>query len=127
MGFFQELRRRKVIRVAVVYAITAWLLVQITAILFPMFDIPDWASRLVVILLAIGFRIRPLLYMGTAFLVADMLALVVRGSLENQNLLAISGIGLGIGVIVIGAIAERNRELVLQRLRKLSATLESWN
>ena len=57
LNFWQELRRRKVIRVGIVYAITAWLLVQIAAALFPMFDVPDWASRFVVIVLAIGFPI----------------------------------------------------------------------
>ena len=57
LNFIEELKRRKVIRVAVVYAITAWLLVQIAAVLFPMFGVPEWASRFVVILLMIGFPI----------------------------------------------------------------------
>jgi hypothetical protein len=78
------------------------------------------------VLLAIGFRIRPLVYTGSAFLFADLVALVIRSSVDNKSLLWISGIALGCGVIAIGAVAERNRELLLQKLRRLSATLEAW-
>ena len=49
---------------AVVYAIAAWLIVQVAVALFPMFGVPDWASRLVVILLAIGFPIALILTWG---------------------------------------------------------------
>ncbi|MBS0556752.1 MAG: tetratricopeptide repeat protein [Proteobacteria bacterium] len=56
-GFFEELKRRHVWRVAVAYAIAAWLLVQVATQVFPFFDIPNWAVRLVVVVLAIGFVI----------------------------------------------------------------------
>jgi TolB-like protein/Tfp pilus assembly protein PilF len=56
-GLFEELKRRHVVRVAIAYAVAAWLLVQIATQLFPFFDIPDWAVRLVVILLAIGLPV----------------------------------------------------------------------
>src|SRR5687768_15667581 len=55
--FFAELKRRNVYRVAVAYAVVAWLLIQIATQLFPFFDIPNWAVRLVVLLLALGFPI----------------------------------------------------------------------
>ena len=57
MGFFQELKRRNVYRVAVAYAVVAWLLIQIATQVFPFFEIPSWAVRLVVLLLALGFPI----------------------------------------------------------------------
>jgi TolB-like protein/Flp pilus assembly protein TadD len=56
-GFFGELKRRNVYRVAVAYAIVGWLLVQIATQVFPFFEIPNWAIRLVVILLILGFPI----------------------------------------------------------------------
>jgi TolB-like protein len=56
-NFFSELKRRNVYRVAVAYAVVAWLLIQIATQLFPFFDIPNWAVRLVVLLLALGFPI----------------------------------------------------------------------
>jgi len=54
-GFFEELKRRHVWRIAVGYAIAAWLLVQIATQVFPFFNIPNWSVRLVVVVLAIGF------------------------------------------------------------------------
>ena len=57
MGFFQELKRRNVYRVAVAYAVVAWLLIQIATQVFPFFEIPNWAVRLVVLLLALGFPV----------------------------------------------------------------------
>ena len=59
--FFGELKRRKVYRVAIAYAILSWLLIQIATQVFPFFDIPTWAVRLVVLLLALGFPVALLL------------------------------------------------------------------
>ncbi|HEY9110562.1 MAG TPA: hypothetical protein VIM92_02170 [Rhodanobacteraceae bacterium] len=56
-GFFEELKRRHVVRVAIAYAVAAWLLVQIATQVFPFFDIPNWAVRLVVILLVVGLPV----------------------------------------------------------------------
>src|SRR5574340_199722 len=56
-NFFSELRRRNVYKVAVAYAVVAWLIIQISTQLFPFFEIPNWAVRLVVLLLLLGFPI----------------------------------------------------------------------
>ena len=56
-GFFGELRRRNVYKVAVAYAIVGWLLVQIATQVFPFLEIPNWVVRLVIALVAIGFPI----------------------------------------------------------------------
>src|SRR5262249_7850591 len=50
-----ELRRRKVIRVAGLYLVAAWLAVQVSSTVLPMFDAPPWVPRAIVVLLAIGF------------------------------------------------------------------------
>jgi cation transport ATPase len=55
--FFAELKRRNVYKVAVVYAVVAWLLMQVASQIFPFFEIPNWAVRLVVLLLIIGFPV----------------------------------------------------------------------
>jgi serine/threonine-protein kinase len=55
--FFVELKRRNVYKVAVAYAVVAWLLMQIASQIFPFFEIPNWVVRLVVLLLIIGFPI----------------------------------------------------------------------
>ncbi len=56
-NFFAELKRRNVYRVAIAYAVVAWLLMQIASQIFPFFDIPNWAVRLVVLLLILGFPV----------------------------------------------------------------------
>ena len=56
-SFFAELKRRNVYKVAVAYAVVAWLLVQIATQVFPFFEIPNWAVRLIVLLIVIGFPI----------------------------------------------------------------------
>jgi TolB-like protein/cytochrome c-type biogenesis protein CcmH/NrfG len=55
--FFGELKRRNVYKVAVAYAVVAWLLMQVASQIFPFFEIPNWVVRLVVLLLVIGFPI----------------------------------------------------------------------
>jgi adenylate cyclase len=47
-GFFAELKRRKVYKVAAAYAIVVWLPIQIATQVFPFFKIPNWAVRLIV-------------------------------------------------------------------------------
>ncbi len=56
-NFFSELKRRNVYKVAVAYAIVGWLLIQIATQVFPIFEIPNWALRLIVLAIIIGFPI----------------------------------------------------------------------
>src|SRR5881227_4021463 len=56
-NFFAELKRRNVYKVAVAYAVVGWLLVQVATQVFPFFEIPNWAVRLIVLAIVIGFPI----------------------------------------------------------------------
>src|SRR5262244_3767988 len=56
-NLFAELKRRNVYKVAIAYGVVSWLLMQIASQIFPFFEIPNWAVRLVVLLLIIGFPI----------------------------------------------------------------------
>jgi TolB-like protein/Tfp pilus assembly protein PilF len=56
-SFFSELKRRNVYKVAVAYAVASWALAQGLSQLLPIFDIPIWVVRLVVLLLIIGFPV----------------------------------------------------------------------
>jgi TolB-like protein/Tfp pilus assembly protein PilF len=56
-NFFSELQRRNVYKVAVAYAVVAWLLVQIATQVFPFFEVPNWAVRMVIVILALGFPV----------------------------------------------------------------------
>jgi TolB-like protein/Tfp pilus assembly protein PilF len=55
--FFGELQRRNVYRVAVAYGVVSWLLVQIATQVFPFFEIPNWATRMVIVVLMLGFPV----------------------------------------------------------------------
>ena len=55
MSFFQELKRRNVARVAALYAITSWLLLQVTDVLSSLLPVPEWTGSFVVMLLLLGF------------------------------------------------------------------------
>ena len=54
MGLLAELGRRNVIRVTIAYAIASWVLLQVVDVVAPILDLPDWAPRLVLVILAIG-------------------------------------------------------------------------
>ena len=56
-SFFAELKRRNVYKVAIAYTVVGWLLVQVTTQVFPIFEIPNWALRLIVLAIIIGFPI----------------------------------------------------------------------
>ena len=53
--FWSELRRRKVVKAAIVYVVVAWLLIQIAEVIFEPLKLPDWSLTLVIVLAALGF------------------------------------------------------------------------
>src|SRR5438132_13798851 len=56
-NFFAELKRRNVYKVAITYAVVAWLLIQAASILLPTFEAPTWVMKALVVFLALGFVI----------------------------------------------------------------------
>ncbi|MEX0702521.1 MAG: hypothetical protein WD069_10545 [Planctomycetales bacterium] len=83
-------------------------------------------AAVAITLLAIGLRAKPLMYTGTGFLVADLAAMVVRGTIDRPQLLWFVGIAVGLAVIALAAWCEKHREDVLQRLRLIAAELQRW-
>ncbi len=80
-----------------------------------------------VMVAAIALRLRALLYTGAAFLTADVVAMVVRSSIDRPNTLWVAGLILGAGVVALGAVSEIHRDRLLQRIRAFGAVLETWN
>lgn len=76
-SFFTELKRRSVYKVGVAYAVVAWLLIQVATQVFPFLQIPDWAIRLVIVLLALGFPI--------ALIIAWAFELTPEGLKRTEN------------------------------------------
>jgi TolB-like protein/Flp pilus assembly protein TadD len=56
-GFLYELRRRHVVRVAIAYAVAAWVSLQLASIVFPAFGAPEWVLKVIIALIALGFPI----------------------------------------------------------------------
>jgi len=57
MNFFSELKRRNVYKVAVAYAVVAWLTIQAASIFLPAFNAPQWTMQIVILILVVGFPI----------------------------------------------------------------------
>ncbi|MCR9198125.1 MAG: hypothetical protein NXI04_05750 [Planctomycetaceae bacterium] len=107
----------------------------LTILVSPLFEVLDgsWTHMLILmvlstllVLLAMGLRIRVLMYAGSAFLFADLLAMVVRSTIDHPSLLWAFGIAFGIGVIALAAFCENHREKLLARIRLISAELATW-
>lgn len=54
MSFFAELKRRNVFRVGIAYAIAAWVILQIVDVVLPILELPEWASKFILVILAVG-------------------------------------------------------------------------
>ena len=53
-GFFADVRRRRVARVLVIYAVAGWIVIQVAATVLPGLNVPDWSVTLVIVLVALG-------------------------------------------------------------------------
>ena len=104
-GFWEELRRRKVIRVAVVYAVIAWAAVEAASVLFPSLLLPEWSLRLLVVMALIGFPVA----VGLAW------AFEVRPERSPE---ATWLIGLGLACIPLGVIEASGLRLVTPGLAR---------
>jgi TolB-like protein/Tfp pilus assembly protein PilF len=100
-NFFAELKRRNVYKVAVAYIVAGWALSQGIAQVFPVFDIPNWAIRLIVLLIILGLPI--------AMILAWMFELTPEGVKRTETADAMPGIArrkkhAWIYIVVIGAL-----------------------
>ena len=108
--FFAELKRRNVYRVAIAYAIVGWLLIQVATSTFPVLEIPNWAIKLVIALVLLGFPI--------ALILAWAFELTPEGikraedvapseSIRRQTGRKLVGITVALAVIAAGLLAFR--------------------
>src|SRR6516225_1779220 len=101
-GFFEEVQRRKVYRVAAAYVIAAGFIIQIGSAVFPAWELPNWTFRLVVVLLLIGFPIALILawaYDVTPQGIRATPTPSTPGSHRRRNVIML----IGIGVIISAA------------------------
>jgi TolB-like protein/Tfp pilus assembly protein PilF len=114
-SFFAELKRRNVYKVAIAYAVVGWLLIQVATQVFPFFEIPNWAVRLVVLAIVAGFPIA--LVIAWAFELTpeglkrtEDVDLTAQGSRKRHAWIyvVIVGAAFSIGLIFIGRYTARN-------------------
>jgi TolB-like protein/Tfp pilus assembly protein PilF len=96
-GFFEEVKRRKVYRVAAAYIIAAGGVIQLASAAFPAWELPNWALRLVIALLLLGFPIALMLawaYDITAQGVRATPTSSVPGSHRRRNVIMLVATGV---------------------------------
>jgi TolB-like protein/Flp pilus assembly protein TadD len=91
-GFFEELQRRKVYRVAAAYIIAAGFIIQIGSAVFPAWELPNWMLRFVVVLLLIGFPIA--LILAWAYDVTPQGIRATPGAHRRRNLIILIATGV---------------------------------
>ena len=99
-GFFEEVQRRKVYRVAAAYVIAAGFIIQISSAVFPAWELPRWAFRLVVAFLLIGFPISLILAWSYDLTPQGIRATPARQTHRRRNLIMLIAIG-----VVVSAVA----------------------
>ncbi len=99
MSLFQELKRRNVFRVGIVYLGASWLLLQVTDLLVPILNLPETAKKLVFLLLLIGFI--PALIGAWAFELTPEGIKREREVDRNQSITSRTGRKLDFAIIVI--------------------------
>ena len=96
-GFFEEVKRRKVYRVAAAYVIAAGGIIQLASAAFPAWELPNWSLRLVIVLLLIGFPIALILAWAfdiTSQGVKTTPAISTAGSHRKRNVIMLVATGI---------------------------------
>ncbi|HNP36128.1 MAG TPA: tetratricopeptide repeat protein [Woeseiaceae bacterium] len=107
MSLFDELKRRNVIRVAAAYLVVGWLLVEVATTLLPTFGAPDWTTRALVIVVALGFF--PAVIFAWVYELTpegvkkesevDRDSSIVRATGRKLDLITIAAVVIGIGFL----------------------------
>ena len=121
-NFFSELKRRNVYKVAVAYAVVAWLLMQIASQIFPFFEIPNWAVRFVVLAIIIGFPIALILAWAFELTPEGVKRTEVADAAHERSRAAVwiyvvaIGAALSVGLFVLGHYMAPNKQSGLAEL-----------
>jgi TolB-like protein/class 3 adenylate cyclase len=133
-GFFEEVKRRKVYRVAVAYIIVAGGIIQIASAVFPAWELPNWSQRLVIVLLLSGFPIA--LILAWAFDVTPQgikptPTIAVPGAHRRRNVIMLVATGVIISAaagffLLPGAVARKlDRSIAVLPFENLSDDKEN--
>ena len=121
-NFFAELKRRNVYKVAIAYAVIAWLLIQAGSILFPTFEAPGWVMKVFVTAIAAGFPIA--LIIAWAFEMTPDGMKRTENLSPNQQLPQWSRRKFATMIVVIAVLAASLLAYNFARTRNLPVTVE---
>src|SRR5215475_820919 len=106
-SFFRELKQRKVYRVAVGYAVVAWLVIQIGATVMPAYHAPEWILPIFITAVALGFPVALVLawvfeVKGGAIERTPEPTVAALSAANKRRVWLLAVLGLGISVIALG-------------------------
>jgi len=107
-SFFNELKRRNVIRVATAYVVVSWLVIQVVDSILPVIEAPEWVAKTILLILAIGFPIALLFswaFEMTAGGVKKTSEIDANDSLTHNTGQKLNYIIIGALVLIIGGMA----------------------
>jgi TolB-like protein len=99
MKFFRELKRRNVFKVGIAYAVTTWILLQLTDIISNIMELPEWAPKLILLILLIGFV--PALIFAWAFEMTPDGLKLEKDVVRQQSVVKRTGRKLDYSIIIL--------------------------
>ena len=132
-NFFAELKRRNVYKVAIAYVVAGWAFSQGIAQVFPVFDVPNWIIRLIVLLIILGLPV--------ALVLAWMFEITREGIKRTEDVdptkphtihgawiyIAIVGLSVSVALFYLGRYSATSREASTRALQKSVAVLPLLN
>jgi len=101
MSFFDELKRRNVVKVGIAYAVSTWILLQLTDVVADILVLPEWAPQLILLILVVGFI--PALIFAWAF---EMTPEGIKREKDVDRSVSITpGTGRKLDYVIIGLLA----------------------
>src|SRR5437868_3995282 len=118
-NFFAELKRRNVYKVAVAYAVVAWLLIQAASIILPTFEAPAWVMKVLIAAVAVGLPIA--IVLAWAFEITPEGIVRAEEVIPNQSIARKTGNRLNILIVAVMALAIALLLFQIYRTRQPSA------
>jgi len=99
MSFIEELRRRNVFKVGIAYAVTTWVLLQLTDVVAEILALPEWAPKLILLMLVVGFV--PALIFAWAFEMTPEGIKLERDVVRQKSIAPKTGRKLDYSIIIL--------------------------
>ena len=103
-SFFEEMKRRHVWRVAIAYAVTAWLLLQVASVVLPTFGTPAWVLKMLIVLFVLCFPVALILAWAFELTREGVRRTESADSPEARSAHAYHSVGQKLNVVIIAVL-----------------------